>query len=79
MADEEVDWGMDESAEVDVWRQGGVQEGIVAGDEDVISLAGAEDAEGERYWRMRIPRYHADTCQTLVNLLKDAQHHLANR
>lgn len=38
MADEEVDWGMDES--VDAWRQGGG--GAVGEDEDAISLDGME-------------------------------------
>lgn len=43
MADEEVDWGMDES--VDVWRQG---DSVAVGeDEDAISLDGM-DGDGER-------------------------------
>lgn len=38
MADEEVDWGMEDS--VDVWRQG---ESVAAGDnDDEISLGGME-------------------------------------
>ncbi len=48
MAEEEVDWGMDESADVDEWRQGAVEEAVVEGDEDVISLDGADEGEGER-------------------------------
>lgn len=58
MADEEVDWGMDESVDVDEWRgaaggagpggaRGGVGEGD--GDDDVLSLGGGDEGleEGE--------------------------------
>lgn len=47
MADEEVDWGMDEPG-VDEWRQGSAEANALGGDEDVISLDGAEEVEGER-------------------------------
>jgi hypothetical protein len=47
MAEEEVDWGMDES--VDVWRQGG---GVAVGEnEDEISLDGMEgESDGESHF-----------------------------
>lgn len=38
---------MDETVDVDEWRQGAVEESAVAGDEDVISLDGADDGDGE--------------------------------
>lgn len=41
MADEEVDWGMDDT--VDVWRQDGAEISMDAGDDDVISLGGMEE------------------------------------
>jgi hypothetical protein len=41
MADEEVDWGMDEN--VDEWRGNGVTGGAV--DDDVLSLGGEEDGK----------------------------------
>lgn len=46
MADEEVDWGFDEQE--DEWRGAGPAENDNAAraDDDVISLEGAEDAEG---------------------------------
>lgn len=46
MADEEVDWGFDEQE--DEWRGAGLAENDNAAraDDDVISLEGAEDAEG---------------------------------
>lgn len=46
MADEEVDWGFDEQE--DDWRGAGLAENDNAAraDDDVISLEGAEDAEG---------------------------------
>jgi hypothetical protein len=49
MAEEEVDWGMDESVDVDEWRRGAVEEAVEVGDEDVISLDGAEDGEGQSH------------------------------
>lgn len=48
MAEEEVDWGMDESVDVDEWRQGAGEEAVTAGEEDVISLDGADDADSEQ-------------------------------
>ena len=47
MAEEEVDWGMDENADIDEWRQGAGEEAVIAEDEDVISLDGAEDGDGQ--------------------------------
>lgn len=46
MADEEVDWGFDEQE--DEWRGAGLAENgnAARADDDVISLEGAEDAEG---------------------------------
>ena len=45
--EEEVDWGMDESVDVDEWRRGGSGDGdedvMDAVDEDVISLNGVEE------------------------------------
>ena len=42
-----MDWGMDDTLDVDEWRQGGVEEVEVGVDEDVISLDGMDDTEGE--------------------------------
>lgn len=50
MADEEVDWGMDDS--VDVWRQGGGS-ALAHGDEDVLSLDGMEDEVESQSPRLR--------------------------
>lgn len=44
MADEEVDWGMDESNDVDIWRGEGGEVG--GGDDDVLSLGGEDGDEG---------------------------------
>ena len=47
MADEEVDWGVDESLEVDVWRRGEIVADEMGGDdEDVLSLGGDDLVEG---------------------------------
>lgn len=46
MAEEEVDWGMMDDP-VDEWRQGEMEEVAAVGDEDVISLGGADDGDGE--------------------------------
>ena len=42
-----MDWGMDETVDVDEWRQGAVEEAVVAGEDDVISLDGADEGEGK--------------------------------
>jgi hypothetical protein len=51
MADEEVDWGMDEN--VDEWRGNGVTGGAV--DDDVLSLGGEEDGKSSQSKSARNP------------------------